>query len=176
MSIDWTKRQTATERAMQRRQEAEDALRSMRDQALRESDWMLLSDAPIGEAEKGEVIAYRQALRDAPQEAASAPEWAAGQTVAAGAFRLYEGRAYVAITGHTTQADWAPPVVPALWRDLGAIWEVETGTPPPWSQPAGAHDAYALGDRVTHNGQTWESTHADNVWEPGVFGWVVVTG
>ena len=30
------------------------------------------------------------------------------------------------------------------------------------------------GATVTHNGQTWESTHAANVWEPGVFGWAVV--
>ena len=42
-----------------------------------------------------------------------------------------------------------------------------------WVQPTGAHDAYGLGDIVTHNGQTWESTNADNVWEPGVFGWVI---
>jgi hypothetical protein len=31
-----------------------------------------------------------------------------------------------------------------------------------------------IGDRVTHNGTDWESTVADNVWEPGVFGWVGV--
>ena len=47
------------------------------------------------------------------------------------------------------------------------------GAPQPWVQPAGAHDSYSIGDRVTHNGSTWESTHNDNVWEPGVFGWTV---
>jgi hypothetical protein len=47
-------------------------------------------------------------------------------------------------------------------------------TTQPWVQPTGAHDAYPLGARVTHNGQTWESTVANNVWAPGVFGWVVV--
>jgi hypothetical protein len=31
-----------------------------------------------------------------------------------------------------------------------------------------------VGDRVTFNGQTWESTVANNVWSPGVYGWVVV--
>lgn len=43
-----------------------------------------------------------------------------------------------------------------------------------WVQPTGAQDAYQIGDRVTHNGSTWESTAANNVWEPGVFGWVQV--
>lgn len=25
---------------------------------------------------------------------------------------------------------------------------------------------------VTHNGKTWTSTAAANIWEPGVYGWV----
>ena len=41
-----------------------------------------------------------------------------------------------------------------------------------WVQPTGAHDAYPLGAQVTHNGKTWTSTVAANVWEPGVYGWV----
>lgn len=27
------------------------------------------------------------------------------------------------------------------------------------------------GDKVTHNGKTWQSTTDNNVWEPGVYGW-----
>lgn len=42
---------------------------------------------------------------------------------------------------------------------------------PDWKQPAGAHDAYAVGDRVMHNGKAWESTASGNAWEPGVYGW-----
>lgn len=45
----------------------------------------------------------------------------------------------------------------------------------PWVQPSGVHDAYSVGDRVTHNGKTWESTTDGNVWEPGVYGWDDVT-
>lgn len=30
---------------------------------------------------------------------------------------------------------------------------------------------YSKGDKVTHNGKTWRSTIAGNVWEPGVYGW-----
>ena len=41
-----------------------------------------------------------------------------------------------------------------------------------WVQPTGAHNAYPLGATVTHNGKTWTSTAAANIWEPGVYGWV----
>jgi len=45
---------------------------------------------------------------------------------------------------------------------------------PPWRPWPGAGPTYQVGDRVKHNGSAWESTVANNVWEPGVFGWVVV--
>jgi hypothetical protein len=67
---------------------------------------------------------------------------------------------------------WEPGV--ANWRRFSLIAPDGTAPIQPWVQPTGASDAYALGARVTHNGQTWESTVAANVWEPGVFGWVVV--
>lgn len=44
-----------------------------------------------------------------------------------------------------------------------------------WVQPTGAQDAYDVGDRVSHNGMIWECTSPSNVYEPGVYGWVVVT-
>lgn len=40
-----------------------------------------------------------------------------------------------------------------------------------WIQPTGAHDAYGIGAKVTHNGEKWISNTANNTWEPGVFGW-----
>ena len=45
---------------------------------------------------------------------------------------------------------------------------------PEWRQPQGAHDAYALGAKVSHNGKHWTSDVAANVWEPGVYGWTEV--
>lgn len=41
---------------------------------------------------------------------------------------------------------------------------------PEWVQPTGAHDAYAKGSQVTHNGEKYVSQINANVWEPGVFG------
>ena len=59
----------------------------------------------------------------------------------------------------------------SLWKEIGdpaAEW-------PEWSQPIGAVDAYALGDKVSHNDKHWISTCDSNVWEPGVYGWEEVT-
>ena len=39
----------------------------------------------------------------------------------------------------------------------------------------GAHDAYALGAKVSHKEKHWTSTVANNVWEPGVYGWEEAT-
>lgn len=43
-------------------------------------------------------------------------------------------------------------------------------TIPTWIQP-NSTNPYQIGDVVTHNGKTWECTCANNVWEPGVYGW-----
>ena len=37
--------------------------------------------------------------------------------------------------------------------------------------PTGAHDAYPEGWKVRHDGKTWVSLTAANVWAPGVSGW-----
>ncbi|HEX4813787.1 MAG TPA: carbohydrate-binding protein [Nonomuraea sp.] len=42
--------------------------------------------------------------------------WAAGTTYAAGATVTYGGAAYRCLQGHTAQAGWEPPNVPALWQ------------------------------------------------------------
>jgi hypothetical protein len=93
-------------------------------------------------------------------------EWQSGMAVSVGDLYRFNGDLYRVIQGHTTQADWTPPQVPALFVRVAA-----PGVIAPWVQPAGAHDAYQIGDRVTHNGFTWISTVANNVWAPGVYGW-----
>lgn len=63
---------------------------------------------------------------------------------------------------------WEPGV--SGWRNIS---EPTIGYPA-WVQPTGAHDAYQVGERVTHAGEDWENTIASNVWEPGAYGWVVI--
>lgn len=54
-------------------------IRDKRDSLLRECDYAVMPDYPITEAQKAEVTAYRQALRDIPENFASpdAVEWPA---------------------------------------------------------------------------------------------------
>ena len=72
---------------------------------------------------------------------------------------------YKCVQSHTSQSDWQPHLTPALWT----VVSIEEW--PEWRQPAGAQDAYKLGDKVTHNAKHWVSDYDDNVWEPGVYGW-----
>lgn len=96
------------------------------------------------------------------------PDWSGdGIEYAAGDVLNYDGEVVEVIQAHTSQPDWTPDATPALfkrYREPGGVSE--------WVQPTGAHDAYNAGDRVTHNGKTWESAIDGNVWEPGVHGWI----
>ena len=95
------------------------------------------------------------------------PPWQTGVAYVAGDMRRDGGLLYRCIQPHTSQADWRPADVPALWV------RVSTEAWPEWAQPAGAHDAYAKDAQVSHNGQHWISGVDNNTWEPGVYGWGV---
>lgn len=97
------------------------------------------------------------------------PPWSVGKAYATGDRVQYEGTLYKCVQAHTSQADWTPPVTPALWT------AVSLDEYPTWVQPTGAHDAYSKGDKVTHNGKRWTSDVDNNTWEPGVYGWAEVT-
>lgn len=45
------------------------AIRSRRDQLLRETDFTQLPDCPASDVQRAEVTAYRKALRDIPEQA-----------------------------------------------------------------------------------------------------------
>lgn len=98
------------------------------------------------------------------------PVWSIGISVSVNDRYQYNNKLYKCVQAHTTQADWTPDKTPALWV------EVSLDEFPEWKQPAGAHDAYAKGDKVKHNGKKWESTADANVWEPGVHGWSEIVG
>ena len=79
----------------------------------------------------------------------------------------YEGKLYKCIQNHTSQEDWQPDVAVSLWvevPDPAIEW-------PEWKQPAGAHDAYMKGDKVSHLDKHWISDIDNNVYEPSVYGW-----
>jgi hypothetical protein len=93
--------------------------------------------------------------------------WKTGIAYTVGQYRNYGENLYRCIQAHTSQIGWEPDVAVSLWTlaaDPAEEW-------PEWSQPVGAHDAYAAGDKVSHNGKHWTSSVANNVWEPSVYGW-----
>lgn len=124
-------------------------------------------------AKQQELVEFiTEMLPVAPAEVAQAnidwyKQWVAGESLAVGDRRAYDEILYEVIQAHTTQDGWEPPNVPALFK---RVWTEEY---PEWVQPTGAHDAYAKGAKVSHNGKKWVSTADANVWEPGVYGWEV---
>lgn len=74
---------------------------------------------------------------------------------------------YKCVQAHGANETWTPEDAPSLWAKV-----INEGVPE-WQQPESTNP-YMKGDRVTHNGQTWESDIDNNVWEPGVYGWSVV--
>lgn len=79
----------------------------------------------------------------------------------------YNEKLYKCLQAHTSQTNWDPIVAPSLWAE---ILPGQEGTEPgEWKQPESTNP-YKKGDKVTHNGKTWESLVDGNVWEPGAQG------
>lgn len=78
----------------------------------------------------------------------------------------YGDSLYKCITAHDSQEAWNPANAPSLWTK---ILIPDPAVIPEWEQP-GSTNGYSIGDRVIHNGKTWESLINNNVWEPGING------
>lgn len=96
------------------------------------------------------------------------PEWQACAIYAVGDRRRYGTGLYKCLQAHTSQDGQTPDVAVSLWAAI--IASEDPDNPLPWQQPDSANP-YMKGDRVTHDGHTWESDVDNNVWEPGVYGW-----
>lgn len=93
-------------------------------------------------------------------------EWVPNKDYKTGDRRLYNEELYKCLQDHTAQAEWNPEDAPSLWAKI-LIPDPEVI--PEWEQPESTN-GYSIGDRVTHDGKTWESLINNNVWEPGVIG------
>lgn len=83
----------------------------------------------------------------------------------------YNGKLYKCLQEHTAQADWNPVDAPSLWAEVLAG---QDGTAiGEWVQPDSTNP-YMRGDKVNYKGKTWVSDVDNNVWEPGVYGWVEI--
>lgn len=105
------------------------------------------------------------------------PLWQAGTAYTVGQIVRFDKEAsgkskiFKVLQAHTSQADWLPQSTPALYK----LISFAAGGIPNWVQPVGAVDAYKMNDIVMHKTKKWKSTAANNVWEPGVYGWVTIT-
>ena len=94
-------------------------------------------------------------------------EWSGGGVAYKTGKRVrYEGTLYKVLTDHTSQEDWTPEVAPSLFAK---VLIEDPSIIPEWVQPDSTN-AYMTGDKVTHNGKTYESLTDNNVWEPGATG------
>ena len=127
---------------------------------------------------RAEAIAFRKKIElasawtddaDALEMVELFPAWRYPQSYIVGERVRHDGLLYKCVQAHTSQADWMPGTVPALWVRVSVEeW-------PEWVQPVGAADAYNTGDKVSHNEKHWVSSVDANVWEPGVYGWTEVS-
>ena len=99
------------------------------------------------------------------------PMWAIGKAYAVGDRVQHNGKLYKCLQAHTAQADWNPVDAPSLWAEVLAGQDgTEIGE---WVQPDSTNP-YMRGDRVSYNGKIYESEVDNNVWAPGVYGWVEI--
>lgn len=101
------------------------------------------------------------------------PTWQTDTAYAVGIRVRYGDKLYKCVQAHTSQTGWEPPNVPALWTEVAKPGEI-----PVWKQPTGTQDAYMTGDKVHYpdeDSPVYESTIDYNVYQPGVYGWVIVS-
>ena len=88
-------------------------------------------------------------------------DWEAGKSYRIGDVMTYQGQFYEVVQAHTSQVDWKPDTVPALFKS-----HAPAGTIPEWKQPTGGHDAYQIGDKVMYKTKVWTSKIDANTTVP----------
>ena len=102
------------------------------------------------------------------------PAWKADTAYSVDGRIRHGEKLYKCVQAHTSQAQYTPDIVPALWTEVSA-----PGVIPIWRQPTGAQDAYSRGDRVLYpdeDGEIYESLIDANVYSPEAYpqGWWLV--
>lgn len=105
---------------------------------------------------------------DALQVVTLYPSWFANTEYTKGTRVRDVGILYSVLQNHTSQTGWEPHNALSLFAK---VLPGQEGTAiGEWEQPDSTNP-YKKGDKVKHNGKTWESEIDTNVWEPGVYGW-----
>ncbi len=138
--------------------------------ALRSARMTFVSEANAGDRTGTEIIACEDLL---PAWTKAGPKGDGSHEV--GEACTHEGQSWRCCQAHNTNnnPDIEPGNSPAQWAPYHTTDPTKAKA---FIQPTGAHDAYQTGDRVTYNGQIYESTIDNNVWSPDTYpqGWEVV--
>lgn len=94
-----------------------------------------------------------------------------GKELQVGEYINHNDVLYKVLQQHTVQDNWTPDVSPSLFAKV--LVDPTGDTVLDWEQPDSTNP-YMKGDKVKHNGVIYESEVDNNVWEPGVYGWVIV--
>lgn len=99
------------------------------------------------------------------------PKFEVGVEYKVGDLISYHNKLYEVLQAHTSQADWLPDTTASLFAD-----KMPGDIIPEWKQPTGAHDAYNTGDKVTFEGNVYESNIDGNTYSPTAYpaGWDLV--
>lgn len=104
-------------------------------------------------------------------------DWQAGVAYSKGQVVKYKDELWEVIQGHSSQADWTPDSVPALFKSVTAPTTTDgVEIVPDFKQPTGGHDAYKKGAKVKFEGKVYESVIDNNAYSPTAYpaGWKVV--
>lgn len=128
---------------------------------------------------KAQVVKYRELIQKVAvnltdEEAAYVPlmfeRWEPDKDYNVGKRVCHNDKLYKVLIRHTSQATWMPDAAPSLFAE---VLIPDPTVIPEWVQP-GSTNPYMKGDKVRHNGTVWESSVDNNVWEPGVYGWLEI--
>lgn len=107
------------------------------------------------------------------------PEWKVETSYSVGDIVRYQGKAWEVIQAHTSESDWTPDTVPALFKEVTPKKVVdettgeETEIIPDFVQPTGTHDVYSKGDKVLFQDKVYTSAIDNNAYSPSDYpqGW-----
>lgn len=99
------------------------------------------------------------------------PEWETETDYKVGDFVNYNLKAWEVVQAHTSQSDWTPETVPALFKEITPKTVVdpdgsEVEIVADFIQPTGAHDAYKVGEKVSFGGAVYISKIDANTYSP----------
>ena len=94
------------------------------------------------------------------------PQWKPDTAYEVGYRVQHNGVLYSVLQSHTSQETWPPEITASLYAQ---VLIPDPDVIPAWMQPESTN-GYSKGDKVSHNGVTYESLIDNNVWEPGTAG------